>query len=182
MKKIRRIIVSLEPAPRNWAVLEAAARLAGRMEAELVGLFVENINLLHFAGLPFACETGFASATKRDLDVEGMERSLRALAREAHQSLAAVAGRVPVRWSFRVTRGLVAAELLAEAAESDLVIANIEQQDGLDQAVPVRIVRAGDSDALRAALEAGDGILVLAGADDTIVGDTLRDLLGQEWP
>ena len=72
--KIRRIIVGLATAPRNRAVLEAAARLAGRMEAELVGLFVENINLLHFAGLPFACEVGFASATRRDLNVESMER------------------------------------------------------------------------------------------------------------
>jgi K+-sensing histidine kinase KdpD len=181
MKKIRRIIVGMEPAPRNRAVLEAAARLAERMEAELVGLFVENINLLHFAGMPFACETGFASATKRDLDVERMERTLRGLAREAHQSLAAVAGRIPVRWSFRVARGSVVAELLAAAAESDLVVANIERPGELNEAVPVRIVHAGDPGALRAALEAGDGILVLAGADAAVVGDTLRELLEQEW-
>lgn len=180
--KIRRVIVGLVPTQRNQAVLEAAARLARRMEAELVGLFVENINLLHFAGLPFACEVGFASATRRDLDVEGMERSLRALAREARQLLASVAGRVPVRWSFRVARGAVAAELLAAATAADLVVADIaEQPDGQDQSVPVRIVRAGDPGALRAALEAGDGILVLAGADDAVVGDTLRNLLMQEW-
>lgn len=179
--RIRRIIVGLEPATRNRAALEAAARLAGRLEAELVGLFVENINLLHFAGLPFAREVGFASATKRDLDIEGMERSLRAQAHETRQSLAAVAARVPVRWSFRVARGSMAAELLAAAVEADLVIANIEQPGALDRAVPVRIVRAGDPDALRAALDAGDGILVLAGADDAVVGETLRDLLGQEW-
>jgi len=65
--KIRRVIVGLEPASRNAAKLEAAARLAARMEAELVGLFVENIDLLHFAGLPFAREVGFASATRREV-------------------------------------------------------------------------------------------------------------------
>lgn len=45
----------------------------------------------------------------------------------------------------------------------------------------MRIVRAGDPDALRVALEAGGGILVLAGANDVVVGDTLHELLGKEW-
>jgi len=179
--KIRRIIVGLEPASRSRALLEAAADLAGSLEAELIGLFVEDADLLHFAGLPFAREVGFASARSRPLDVESMERSLRAWADEARRMLASVAGRTSVRWSFRVARGSVAAELLAAASEADLVVANIEQPGGQDQAVPVRIVRAGDPAALRAALEAGDGILVLAGADDAVVGNTLRELLGQEW-
>ena len=179
--KIRRVIVGLEPASRSAAKLEAAARLAARMEAELVGLFVENIDLLHFAGLPFAREVGFASATRREVGLEAMERSLRALGREAQQTLAAVAGRVPVRWSFRVVRGAAAVETLASAGESDLVIANIEEPREAGRAVAVRVVRAGDPDALRAALEECDGILVLAGADDAVVGETLRELLGQEW-
>ena len=178
--KIRRIIVGLEPAPRTRVTLEAAAKLAAQMEAELVGLFVENINLLHFAGFPFAREVGFASAARRDLDVEGMERSLRGLAREAQQTLAAVAGRVPVRWSFRVVRGLAAGELLAAAVDADLVIVNIEQAGDLQHSIPLRVVRAGDPDALRAAMEEGGGILVLAGADDVVVGETLLKLIDQE--
>lgn len=178
--KIRRIIIGLETAPRGQATLEAAARLAAQMEAELVGMFVENIDLLHFAALPFAREVGFASASRRALDVEGMERSLRGLAREARQSIAAVAGRVPVRWSFRVARGSASVELLAAAADADLVIINVEETDDLGRATPVRIVRAGDPDALRAAIEEGGGILVLAGADDTVVGATLLKLIGQE--
>ena len=139
--KIRRIIVGLEPAPRTRATLEAAARLAAQMEAELVGLFVENIDLLHFAGLPFAREVGFASATRRSLDVEGMERSLRGLAREAQQTLAAVAGRVPVRWSFRVARGSAAGELMAAAAAADLVIVNVEEAGDFERSIPVRVDR-----------------------------------------
>lgn len=178
--KIRRIIIGLEPAPRSRATLEAAARLAAQLEAELVGLFVENINLLHFAALPFAREVGFASASRRALDLEGMERSLRGLAREARQMLAAVAGRVPVRWSFRVARGTAAGELLAAAADADLVIVNVEGNDGLEHATTIRVVRAGDPDALRAAMEQGGGILVLAGADDVAVGDTLRKLIDRE--
>ena len=47
--KIRRVIVGLDPALRSRALLEAAVELAGQMEAELLGLFVENQDLLHFA-------------------------------------------------------------------------------------------------------------------------------------
>lgn len=179
--KIRRIIVELESAPRSRAKLEVAAKLAAQMEAELVGMFVEDINLLHFAGMPFAREVCLASATRRPLDVEGMERSLRALASEAQRTLAMVAGRIPVRWSFRVARGTAGAELLAAATHADLVIANVEQPGDPAQPVPVRVVRAGDARALRAAMDTSEGILVLVGADDAVIGGTLLELMGQEW-
>jgi K+-sensing histidine kinase KdpD len=179
--KIRRVIVGLDPASQSRALLEAAAELAGQMQAELLGLFVENQDLLHFAGLPFAREVGFESATRRALDVESMERSLRALAQDARQVLEAVAGPAQVQWSFRVVRGAPAAELLAVAEESDLVIANLEAPPESPSAVRVRIVRAGDVEALRAALEeAGGSVLVLTGADAQLVGETLRKAAGRE--
>lgn len=178
--KIRRVIVGVDPTLQSRALLEAAVELAGKMEAELVGLFVEDQDLLHFAGLPFAREVGFASATRRTLDVESMERSLRALAKEAQRTLASVAGRTSVQWSFRIVRGSPAAELLAVAEEYDLVIANLDAPMELTPSLGVRIVRAGDVERLRAALEeAGGGILVLAGADDDLVGETLRRVLGR---
>jgi K+-sensing histidine kinase KdpD len=182
-KRIRRVIVGLDPVRQSRALLEAAVNLAGQMQAELLGLFVENQDLLHFAGLPFARELGFESATRRALDVEGMERSLRALANEARQALEAVAGPARVQWSFRVVRGVPAAELLAAAEESDLVIANLEAPPEAPSALSVRIVRAGDVEALRAALEEeGPCVLVLAGADARLVGETLRKAAEPERP
>lgn len=120
---IRRIVVSVEPAPRGRAALETAAEIAERLGAELVGLFVEDVELLHLAGLPFAREIGFPSATTRSLDVASMERSLRSLAGEARRALAEIAGRAPLRWSFRVARGSALAELFAAAAEADVLVA-----------------------------------------------------------
>jgi len=176
MKKIRRIVVKVDSARRR-AVLEAAAALADKLEAELVGLFVENVDLLHFAGLPFAREVGIASAKQRPLDVAAMERSLRALAKEAHETLALIARDTQVRWSFRVARGPEAPELLATVTDEDLVIANLALADELARGAAVRIVRAGDWEELRAALEAEPGgILVLVGSDDALVGETLRKL------
>lgn len=179
--KIRRIVVGLEPVPFSRPVLEAAAELARRMEAELVGLFVESQDLLHFAGLPFAREVGFTSATRRALDVGSMERALRALAKETQETLAAVAGRTAVQWSFRVARGSLAAELLAAAGEADLIIANVEEPGALPESLRIRIVRADDPEALRAALdEEGGGILLLTGGGDDRICALLQRLTAGE--
>lgn len=129
---IRRIVVSMESAPQDRAALEAAADIAARLQAELVGLFIEDIDLLHFAALPFAREVGFPSATRRPLDVSAMERSLRSLAEEGRRALAEIAGRMPLRWSFRVARGSTSVELLAAAAEADLLVA---RASGIERAV-----------------------------------------------
>jgi nucleotide-binding universal stress UspA family protein len=119
---IRRIVVGLDPRSPGRAALEAAVQLAGRLQAELVGLFVEDIDLLHLAGLPFAREVGFPSATLRALDIASMERSLRALASDVQRTLAAIAGRAPLTWSFRVTRGALMNELRTAATEGDIVV------------------------------------------------------------
>ncbi len=119
---IRRILVGLDASRHSLAALEAAVDLAARMEAELVGLFVEDINLLRLAELPFAREVGGFSATRRRLDSRQMERQLQVQAERARRALEAYARRVQVHWSFRVTRGGVALELLSAATEADLVI------------------------------------------------------------
>jgi hypothetical protein len=177
--KIRRIVVGLEPARRSRTMLGAAAAVAQKLEAELLGLFVENMNLLHFARFPFAHEVGFQSATRRPLDVAAMERSLRIAATEAREMLAAVAGGTALRWSFRVTRGVLAAELLAAADEADLVVAGPALPDDLRRP-DVRVVRAEDPRALHAALrEDAGGVLVLAG-EEVLIGEALRRLLDEE--
>ena len=119
---LRRIVVGLDAGPRGRATLEAAAQLAARMQAELVGLFVEDIDLLPLAGLPFAREIGYPSAALRQLDVAAMERALRAMAQEVQGTLAAIAGRAPLSWSFRVARGAMLTELRAAAAAGDIVV------------------------------------------------------------
>jgi nucleotide-binding universal stress UspA family protein len=120
--RIRRILVALDASPHSLAALEAAAELAADLEAELLGLFVEDINLLRLAELPFARESDFLSVTSRPLNSRYMQRQLRAQARRARQALATLAERSQVSWSFRVVRGAIAAELLAAAAEADLTI------------------------------------------------------------
>jgi nucleotide-binding universal stress UspA family protein len=118
---IRRILVALDASPHSQAALEAASELADVLKAELVGIFVEDVNLLRLAGLPFAREVGYPSGTDRPLDSPSMERELRIQAEQVRQTLAGVAVRRQIRWSFRVVRGQVATELLTAAQEADLL-------------------------------------------------------------
>lgn len=117
-----RIVLALDLSPRSRVALETAALLAAALDVELVGVFVEDINLLHLCGLPFAREVGLLSPGLRPFSVQEVERELNREAAEVQQRLAATAERLGLRWSFRVARGQIAAELFALANEPDLVV------------------------------------------------------------
>lgn len=117
---IRRVLLALDTAAHGRAAVEAATALAARLDAELHGLFVEDINLLRLAALPFARETHLTSASTRRLSPD-MERALRDEATRAQATMETVATRLHVRWSFQVARGQVAAQVRDAALETDLV-------------------------------------------------------------
>ena len=118
----RRVLVAVDASDASLAGLQAAADLAVRLQAELHGLFVEDINLLRLASLPFASEVVYAAPAVRRLDPGGMERALRAQAERVRQRLEAAARQVSVPWSFQVARGQVAAELLTRTHATDVLI------------------------------------------------------------
>ena len=121
-EKIRRILVAIDASPQSLAALEAAAELAAGLGAELVGVYVEDINLIRLAALPVVLEIGGASARSRRLDGGRMDRQLRSQAARAAQAMAVAANRAQVRWSFTVARGSIETELLQAASEADLFI------------------------------------------------------------
>ncbi len=119
--RIRRIAVALGSAPLDARALERIARLAAGMQAEIAGLFVEDIDLLHLAALPFAAEFCRFTQRHRPLQSAEIERQFRIQAAAAQQALAAAADRAGVKWSFSVARGVVGALLMKAAAEVDLL-------------------------------------------------------------
>jgi len=118
---IRRILVALDASRASEDALEAAAAMAELLEAELEGLYVEDVNLVRLAALPFSREVGLASARSRRVISADVERALRAEGARARRALETIASRWRVQCSFRITRGQVASELLAAAAQADLV-------------------------------------------------------------
>ena len=119
---IRRILVALDASSHSLAALETATWLASRLKAELIGLFVEDIDLLRVAEFPFTRQVGLFSSTFQRLDLLELERQLRAQANQIRQALTAIAERAQVPWRFRVARGSVSSEVLAAGAKADLTI------------------------------------------------------------
>ncbi len=121
-KPIRRILVALDASPHSLASLEMAAAMAEKFDAELVGIYIEDINLIRLARLPITREVGFYSASLRQVELTHVERQLRAQARTARRALALIVEGTQVPWTFRVARGAINTELLTAALDADLLI------------------------------------------------------------
>lgn len=113
--RIARIIACF--APGSAGAPQTVARMAREMQAELLGLFIEDVELLRFAGMPFAAEVGFPSAARRAMDVGLLERQMRAQARALEDALAAILGPAPEGWRFRVERATPSQAVSAALAE-----------------------------------------------------------------
>lgn len=118
----QRVIVLVSDAGDSDAALEAAARMATRLGAELHALFVEDVNLLRSAGLPFAREIGLTSATLRPMSTAVVEERLRAQAERSRARLERITRGLNIRASFRVSRGNVEDEALGSTRPEDMLI------------------------------------------------------------
>lgn len=117
---MRRIAITLDAFKVSPEALEQAVRLAERMGAQLEGIFVEDIDLIQLAELPFLREVRSASRSEVAIDLTRMEQELRALARRAERLLSEQAARHNVAWSFRIWRGSIDSDLLAADIEADV--------------------------------------------------------------
>jgi len=135
--KVRRIVAALHLHDPPGGRVAAIAELARRNQAELLGLFIEDIELLHFAALPFACEVGAASALGRSVDVAAMERFMRVRADELRTELADALAGEHVPWSFRVERGTLPRQALAAGIEQPGPTLLLPPQVDLDQKAQV---------------------------------------------
>lgn len=118
---IRRILVTLNAAGSGQPALEAAVRLAAILGAELDGVFVEDINLIRLAELPFLREVRPASLAEETISTKRMQRELRTLARHAEKMLEQAAREVGVPWTFQVWRGRAEAASLTKAFGADIM-------------------------------------------------------------
>jgi nucleotide-binding universal stress UspA family protein len=116
----RRIVVTLDTTESGRAALETTARLAALLGAELEGIFVEDINLIRLAGLPFLREVRVCSLGEESISLQRMQRELRTLARYAERMLEQAARDMGVPWSFQVWRGHAGAETLTQAFVADI--------------------------------------------------------------
>jgi len=119
---IHRILAAVDATPTSTTVLKTAALLARKFGGELEGIFVEDINLLRLAGLPFARELTWSTAMDLRLDYGRMERALRGHASYARQVVVNTTSQMNLHVSLRIARGQIGPELLRAAQDIDLLI------------------------------------------------------------
>jgi nucleotide-binding universal stress UspA family protein len=160
--QIRRIVVAIDASPTSQAALEATTELAAAWDAEVLGIFVEDVNLLRMASLPFAREVGSHSGKFRPVDPDNLRRQLRSQAERARRALqrAGVLSKVAV--SFKVARGRVNEELLAALSEADLL--------SLGKGGRSLAARLGLGSTARAIASGGSGHVLLLSHVSRVVG------------
>ena len=119
---IERILVALDGSPLSMAALRAASELAAAMQAELCGLYVEDVNLLRIAELPCATVVEVPTARIRGLTPQGIRRQMRLQAERAERAIENAARLTQVHWSFRVLQGEINDQLMRACKQSDMVI------------------------------------------------------------
>jgi nucleotide-binding universal stress UspA family protein len=117
---MRRIAVTLDACQVSSRTLEEAVQLAESMGAQLEGIFVEDIDLIQLAELPFVREVRSVSRSENAINLTRMEQELRVLARRAERLLGEHAERRNVSWSFRIWRGSIDTELLTADTDADV--------------------------------------------------------------
>ncbi len=116
-----RILVLLDD-DRGEGPLEAGAELAARRRARLVGLFVEDRDLLRSSGLPFAREIGLASGMPRPISAGAVERRFADGARRLRARLEELAREHDFEGVFEVGRGNRAQVVLHRIRPEDLLV------------------------------------------------------------
>ncbi|QOC23114.1 universal stress protein [Wenzhouxiangella sp. AB-CW3] len=118
----QRIIVLLDDSPESMRALETAAGLARHHRGALLGLFVEERDLVRSAGFAFAGEIGATSGGLRQRPAEGVRGEIRRRVRLLRQALERIARARGIEHELVVRRGRVVEEILSFSAPDDLLI------------------------------------------------------------
>ena len=156
--KIRRIMLALDAMNCEAALIEAAALIAAKLEAELDALFVEDSDVYAVADLPITHEISLGSARERAITGPHVEQALRCLSREAEQRFSAVTRRSRVKGRFEVTRARRGEALSDASARVELLLMQPRQRTivrvRIQETRPPRVfVLCGATPASRRALE-----------------------------
>lgn len=152
--RIRRLLLALDGTCSDDECLVIAVELAARLEVDLLGLFVEDVNVLRSASLPFVHQVSPLNAAPYPFELEETERELKGFASRLERQLSAAADQRRVKWSFQVVRGIASREVAKAALDTDLV--------AIAETTPRSLAYLSTTRAVREAVrEAGRTLLLL---------------------
>lgn len=117
----RRVVLALPASPVPPLEMEVAAQVAGMLGAALLGLFVEDTELLGAAALPNTRQLDASRRVWAPLSVERLEAEFAAIAAALRRVLERSAARSGVSAEFAVLRGSPGEAIASQAAEGDYV-------------------------------------------------------------
>ncbi len=119
--RVRRVLVALDSSGHSRQALVAAAHLAGLLEAELEGVFVEEDAWYGVGSLGTARVIRSYTGTAGRLEAGEFRRELAVVGRRLARLLEEISTRRKLRWHFRVERGRADKVITGAAREVDLV-------------------------------------------------------------
>ena len=117
----RSVLVTLDMSDAGQLALDIAARMAALSQAELEGVFIEDIDLISLSKLPFLRQVSACSLVAEAISPERIQRDLNAEARQAERMLIQQAKLMGVDYSFRIWRGHASLETLSVSFEADIL-------------------------------------------------------------
>lgn len=117
-----RVLVLIDGSRLSYAALRVAADIAGKRNADILGVFVEELNLVRSAGYGFSREVGSVSGISRSLDPGILEQRMQRLADHARVALAGAVKQHGGKAALTIARGRVIDEVLALAGPDDLLV------------------------------------------------------------
>ncbi|NIW24747.1 MAG: hypothetical protein GWN29_09385 [Gammaproteobacteria bacterium] len=132
--KRRAIIVALDPTAPGSAGLELLRDLAIERDRRLLGLFIEDTELLAHAQNRLATEIVLSGAA-RPLDFAQLEAQLNAQSLEIRRVFEREAARLGLPHAFRTRRGRLVSELAIAAADADMLVIELTRLATAKQSV-----------------------------------------------
>jgi hypothetical protein len=121
-ERTTRVLLTLECDRLDADAMKAVVRLAGDGELEMLGLFVEDEDLLRAARLPGLTEVSVNTGEVTSISADQIREQIAGQARRAQMEFESSARGLKIKHSFRIARGR-AVEAVAEAAlTSDIVV------------------------------------------------------------
>ena len=115
-----RVVVWLDPTAPQENSLPVLACLGAA--AEILGLFVEDINLLELSRLPVAREITFEGLGAKLIEPRNIERQFRAHGNRMRNLFETAVKNIGASHSFQVIRGELCAELLKVSTDCDMLV------------------------------------------------------------
>jgi len=103
--KQQTVMLAVDVSNYSVTTVNLAVEMAASVQTGLLGLFIEDEDLLQVAGLPCTREITLTTTRERPTSIDQMQRSLRSVAQQFKQTLRREAQASQIAWRFDTVRG-----------------------------------------------------------------------------